>query len=109
MFSISELTFASCRPRVLIRMPLLGIDAAMPFSSASARPAAGQPLEDGRRVKARRVQLFERGECGHGRSLRWFDVYRKCDFLCMSALICIEISISSLTLIETDPGVLTET
>lgn len=30
-------SFASCRPRVLIRMPWLGMDAAMPFSSASAR------------------------------------------------------------------------
>ena len=97
MFSISELSLASCRPRVLIRMPWLGIDAAMPFSSASARLLLASRLRMAGVVKARRVQLVkwkQRGERGHGRSLRRFDVYRKCDFLCMSVLMCIEISIS---------------
>ena len=40
MFSMAELSLASCRPSVLIRMAWFGIEDATPFNSASCRLAA---------------------------------------------------------------------
>lgn len=42
LFSIAELSFASCNPSVLIRMFSLGIVDAIPFNSANAACAAGK-------------------------------------------------------------------
>ena len=52
--------------------------------------AAGQLFEDGGRVEAGDVQLFERVEGGHGGPGAGWNVYRKNDFLYMLASICIE-------------------
>jgi hypothetical protein len=88
MFSIWELSFASCRPSVF-QDALVRDGRRNALQLGQRATAAGQPLEDGRRAKARRVQLIERGERWHERArmrmgLRGCDVYRKRDSLCLS-------------------------
>ena len=91
MFSISELSFASCKPSVLIRMPWFGMDAAMPFSSARRRLALASFFRIAGVSKRASVQLLKRRMMSMASdSSQVYDVYRKCNFLNMLTLTCIE-------------------
>ena len=63
MFSISELSLASCKPKVLIKMPWFGIDAAsLQFRQATA--ATGQLPQNDRVIKPGCAEALQQGRVG---------------------------------------------